>query len=191
MQRQIILASTSPRRRELFKLLNVKFKAVDSGYEEIMDQSMRHDDMVRFLALGKAHSAAKKYPKAVIISADTVVSFKGKAIGKPRSNPEAQKMLKSFSGKAQDVVTGTVVLDAVSKRVVTNVTKIKVHFKKISAKEINDYIKTGEPFDKAGGYAPNGGGMNLIKKIEGEFTSCLGLPLGVIVSAFEKLNIKI
>ena len=84
MNRQIILASTSPRRLELFKLLGIKFKAADSGYEEIVDSKLNHQDLVKFLAVGKAEAAAKKYPKAVVVAADTMVSFRGKIIGKPK-----------------------------------------------------------------------------------------------------------
>jgi septum formation protein len=191
MKRQIILASTSPRRLELLRLLRIKFKAVDSGYEEVVNPRLNHYDLVKFLALGKARAAARKYPKDVIIAADTMVSFRGKIIGKPKNAKDAEKMLKSFSGKAQDVITGVAVLDAQTKQVVTATDKIRVYFKKLSASEISKYIKSGEPFDKAGAYGPQGLGFNLINKIEGDFTNILGLPMVIVFNALEKLGVKI
>jgi len=191
MHRQIILASKSPRRLQLFKLLKIKFKAVDSGYREVVNPRLSHKDLVRFLALGKATAAARKYPKAVIVAADTMVSFKGKIIGKPKSKKDAEKMLKSFSGKAQEVITGVAVLNASTKQVVTAVDKIKIYFKKLSDADISAYIKSGEPFGKAGGYNLQGLGFNLIKKIEGDFTCALGLPMTIVFNALEKLGVEI
>jgi septum formation protein len=191
MQRQIILASTSPRRKQLLKLLNIAFKAVDSGYEEIVNLKLSHRDLVKCLAVGKAHSAAKKYPKAIIVAADTMVSFRGKIIGKPKNRQEAEKMLKSFSGKAQEVITGFAVLDAKTKQVIAGGDKIKIYFKKLSSRDISAYIKSGEPFDKAGGYNLQGLGFNLIEKIEGDFTCALGLPMTAVFNALEKLGVKI
>jgi len=132
MQRQIILASVSPRRRELLKLLKIKFRAVDSGYEEIMHDHLPHRQLVKFLALGKAKAAAKKYPDSIIIAADTVVSFRGKAVGKPKNKESAFKMLKSFRGKPQDVITAAVVMDAARKKVFTTIAKSRVHIKNLS-----------------------------------------------------------
>ena len=191
MSRQIILASTSPRRLLLFKLLGIKFLAVDSGFKEVVDSKLSHEDLVKFLALGKARAAAKKYPKAVIVAADTMVSFGGKIIGKPKNKRDAEQMLKSFSGNAQDVITGVAVLDSQTKQVIITSDKIKVYFKKLSVQDISAYIKTGEPFDKAGGYGPQGPGFNLIDKIDGDFTNILGLPMTIVLNALEKLGVKV
>lgn len=191
MQRQIILASISPRRKQLMGLLGIKFKVVDSGYKEVMDPKFKPEDLVKFLALGKAHAAAKKYPRAIIIAADTVVSFGGKAIGKPKNKTDAEKMLKSFSGKAHYVITGVVVLDAKSRQIITGVEKIKIYFKKLSNQAISAYVKSGEPFDKAGGYNLQGPGFGLIEKIEGDFSNGLGLPMAFVFNALQKLGVNI
>ncbi len=191
MNKQIILASVSPRRKQIFKLLGLKFKVADSKYKEVMNQKMRHQDLVRFLALGKAKAAAKKYPRAVIVAADTVVSFKGKAIGKPKNPKQAFLMLKNFSGKAQEVITGLVVLDAASKQVITSLGTSKIYFKKLSDKDITTYVKSGEPYDKAGGYNLQGRGFALIEKIDGDFTNNLGLPMNLLYNALQKLGIKV
>ncbi len=189
--RQIILASVSPRRKRLFKLFDIKFKVADSKYEEVMHKHLGHARLVKFLALGKAKSAAKKYPRAIIVAADTIVSFRGKAIGKPKTPKEAAAMLKDFSGKTHSLITGTAVLDAQTGKAFTNVTKSEIYFRKVSRKEILNYVDSGEPFDKAGGYNLQGAGFNLIKKISGDFTNNLGLPMGVVFNFLKKLGVKI
>ena len=191
MKRQIILASISPRRRELMKLLKIKFKAVDSGFDEVINPGLSHGAMVKRLALSKARAAAKKYPSAIIIAADTVVSFTAKIIGKPKDKTDAFKMLKSFKNKSQDVVTGVVVMDAAKKKVFSATVKNKIYFKDLSGSEILEYINSGESLDKAGGYGPLGKGMNLIKKIEGDYTTCLGLPLEFVFNSLRKLNVEV
>lgn len=189
--RQIILASVSPRRREMFKLFGIKFKAVDSGYDEILQKHLNHEQQVVFLAVGKAKATAKKYPQAIIISADTMVLFGTKIIGKPKNIKDAEKMLKSFSGKSQTLMTGVAVLDAQSGQVLTHVEKSKIYFKKLTSADIAEYIKKGKPLDKAGGYNLQGFGFNLIQKIEGDFSNNLGLPMGVVYNFLQQLGIKI
>lgn len=191
MKKQIILASTSPRRRQAMGMLNLKFKVADPGFEEILSPGMPHGAQVLKLALGKARAAAKKYPKAVIICADTMVSFKGKIIGKPKTAKEAEAMLKAFSGRSHTVLSGVAVLDAASGRVITDLGKCTIYFKKLSPAVIDLYIKSKEPFDKAGGYNLQGAGFNLIAKIEGEFTNILGLPMDKVFNALQALGIKI
>ncbi len=173
------------------KVLDIKFKAVDSGYEEVMHQHMGHRQLVMFLAFGKAKAAAKKYPSSIIIAADTIVSFKGKAIGKPKSKSEAYKMLQSFSGKAHYVISGVVVMDAKNKQALSFTDSVKVYFKKLSAKDIKKYLASGEAMDKAGAYGFIGKGFNLVEKIEGDLTVDLGLPLGFVFNALEKLGMEV
>jgi septum formation protein len=189
--RQIILASVSPRRREMFKLFGIKFKVADSGYEEILQKHLSHEEQVQFLAIGKAKGAAKKYPKAIIISADTMVLFGTKIIGKPKNIKDAEKMLKSFSGKTQILMTGMAVLDAQSGQVLTHVEKSKLYFKKLTTSDISEYIKKGKPLDKAGGYNLQGYGFNLIKKVQGEFTNNLGMPMTMVYNFLQELGVKI
>ncbi len=188
--RQIILATISPRRRQMFKLFGIPFKAVDSGYEEVVHKHLSVEQLVKYLALGKAKAAAKKYPKAIIIAADSVAYFKGKIIGKPKTRQEAIQNFKDFSGKHHEFITGTAVLDAKTGRLITNVTKSKIYFRKLEQKDILDYIKRGHPYDKAGGFSPQGIGFNLLEKMTGDFNNNLGLPLGFVYNALEKLNVK-
>lgn len=183
MNKQIILASVSPRRAQLVKLLDLKFKIAGSGYKEIVDNRLSHEQLVKFLALGKAKAAAKKYPRDIIIAADTMVSFEGQIIGKPKSLKEAKKMLKNFSGKIQYLITGVVIMDAARNKIIQKSVKSKIYFKKLSHQDINNYVKIGKPLDKAGGYNLQGPGLNLIQKIQGDFTNNLGLPMNIVFNA--------
>lgn len=191
MKKEIVLASTSPRRRQVIELLGQKVLVVGSDYQEVVDPKLSHDNLVKFLALGKAQAVAKQHPKAVIISADTMVSFKGKIIGKPNNEQEATEMMQMFSGKSFKVITGTVVLDASTGKKVIGVTDIIITFKKLSTKQIAEYVKTKEPYDKAGGFNLQGGGFNLIAKINGDFTHGLGLPMTFVFNALKKLGVVI
>ncbi len=191
IKKQIILASTSPRRRQVIELLGQKVLIVGSDYEEIVNPKLSHKNLVKFLALGKAEAVAEKHPNAVIISADTMVSFKGQIIGKPNNEQEATSMMKMFSGKSFKVITGTVVLDTSKGRKVTGVTDIIITFKKLSKQQIAEYVKTKEPYDKAGGFNLQGGGFNLIAKINGDFTHGLGLPMTFVFNALKKLGVVI
>src|SRR5579864_2345197 len=175
MQRQIILASASPRRKQLLSLLAIKYKAVDSGFVEKIHHGITPEKLVNQLALGKAKAAAKKYPKAIIIAADTVVVHNGKAMGKPKSREEAIGMLKSFSGKSHFIISGLAIVDG--KKTLAASEKVKVYFKKLSTHDIIDYIETREPMDRAGAYALQDLGFNLIAKIEGDLTAAIGLPM--------------
>ena len=175
----------------MFKLFGIKFKAIDSDYEEILQKHLTHEQQVVFLAIGKAKAAATKFPKAIVISADTMVLFGDKIIGKPKNIKDAERMLKSFSGKSQILMTGVAVLDSQSGQVLTHVEKSKLYFKKLTSADIAEYIKKGKPLDKAGGYNLQGYGFNLIQKIEGDFTNNLGLPMGVVYNFLQQLGIKI
>ena len=190
MIRQIILASTSPRRKQLVELMSIKFKAVDPGYEEVTLPGVPHEKMVKLLALGKAQAAAKKYPNAIIVAADTMVSFNGKVIGKPKDKKEAAEMLRSFSGKPQTIISALAILDAKTKKVFCEAEKFKAVFKKLSSKDISNYIATGEGVDRAGAYAFQGIGFNLIARMEGDFTTAVGLPMGLLYNGLKKFGVK-
>lgn len=186
--RQIILASTSPRRKQLLSLLAIKFKAVDPKYDEVLHQHLTHQDLVKFLAMGKAKAAAKKFSNAIIIAADTIVSFQGKALGKPKNAEEAIRTLKKLSGKAHYVYSGVAVIDTKTKKTVNVFNRVKISFRKLTKKEIENYVASKEPMDRAGSYAMQGLGFNLIKKIEGDITTVIGLPMTVVYNALKELG---
>lgn len=171
--------------------LGLPFLVVPSDYREVHQPNLKPQQLVKFLAEGKAMAVAKKYSGAIVIGADTVVVHGGKIFGKPKTKAEARAMLKRWSGGVHDVYTGVCVLDAKLGRKITRSIRARIHFRDLTDDGIKNYIVHGEPMDKAGGYAVQGLGAGIIKKIEGDFTNTVGLPLDVVVSALRKFGVKI
>ena len=175
--KKVILASTSPRRQELFKELNISFESVGSDYEEDMSKSLLPEDLVKELALGKATDVAHKHDDdAVVVGADTIIAFEGKVQGKPNTPEKAKEILCSYSGRCLEVITGVAIVapsDSLTKAFTS-----KVCFKKLTEEEIDIYITTGEPLDKAGAFAVQGEGRELIDHFEdGDMDNIMGLPV--------------
>lgn len=189
--KQIILASTSPRRKELLEKTGLKFKIVSSNYEEDMSLKMRPLILAKFLSKGKAEAVAKKYKNHIIISADTFVALNDELLGKPHTRDEAREMLKKISNKVVSIITGYTVIDTGDNKKISNVSEAKVYIKRLSSDEIENYIKTKEPLDKAGAFAIQGLGAVIIKKIEGDFFGIVGLPLYDLSETLKKFGVKI
>jgi len=187
----IILASASPRRKEILGKTGLKFIVDESDYEENMDSGLEPCDLAARHALGKAEAAALKHSDSIIISADTIVVLKDRVFGKPRNKSEAKQMLKILSGKAHTVITGYTILDAGAGRKVTRTIETKVFFKRLTDNEINAYVKSGEPMDKAGAYGVQGLGAVIVRKIEGDFFNVMGLPLNSVVESLKSFGIKV
>ncbi len=189
--RKIILASSSPRRKEIFEKLRIPFEIKNSEYQEDMSLSMSPIELAKYLSLGKARSVAENESNTIIIAADTFVVFKNKFIGKPKSEDEAKKMLKMLSGKENDVVTGVSIIDTGNGKTVSFHDTTKVFIQDLSDEVINNYINTGEPMDKAGAYAIQELGAVLIEKIEGDFFNAMGLPLRRLVQELENFGVEV
>lgn len=187
--KKIILASSSPRRKELMSSLGLKFKVVDAKYRERKYNHLSPAKLVKVLALGKARSVAKYYPKAIIVAADTIVAHKGKIFGKPKSAVAATAMLEKLSATTHDIFTGLAVIDSSANKIFTKVERVKVYFKKLSRQVIHQYVESGEPLDKAGAYAIQGKGKKLVRKIEGDFSAAVGLPVKALGKILKKLYI--
>lgn len=190
-QRRIILASVSPRRKDLLAKTGLSFTSVDSGYEEDMTLPLLPKELAKHLALSKALAVAKKFPDAIIIAADTFVVLNNKVIGKPRSPKEARAMLAKLSGKPHTIITGLAIIDTKSGKKVNCSAINKVHMRKMTAREIAAYVQTGEPLDKAGAYAVQGLGGLFIKNIEGDFNGVVGLPLFILNLELQKLGVRL
>ena len=188
---EIILASKSPGRKQLFKKLGIKFKIDPSDYKEKMDLKLRPRELAKYLSRQKAEVVAKKYESAIIIAVDTFVAFKGKIIGKPHTEKEAKTMLKKLSGKVHSIITGFTIINTKNKKAISKSVETKVYFKKLTQKNIDSYVKTKEPLDKAGAYAIQGLGESLVDRIEGDYSNIAGLPLRALADNLEKFNIKI
>lgn len=187
----IILASSSTRRKELLERIGLKFKVEKSNYEENLDLRLHPHALAKKLSLGKAEDVARKHKNSIIIAADTIVVCNGKILGKPKDEREARRMLRLLSGNIHLVITGFTIIDTDVNKIITKSIETKVYFKKITDEEIDLYIKTKEPFDKAGGYAIQERGSIFIEKIEGDFFNAVGLPIYSLARELNKLEIKI
>ncbi len=190
MQRKIVLASKSERRKMLLRQINLNFEIRESKYEEDMSVMDNPYELAKFLALGKAQDVAKHYDDAIIIGADTFVFSGRKFIGKPKDEADARKILTEFSGKTHEIVTGLAIIDTKNNMVVNDYDEARVTFRKLSTEEIEDYVATGEPMDKAGAYGLMHRGAVLIEKVEGDFYSVIGLPLNKLHMALKKLGVN-
>lgn len=171
---KLILASQSPRRRDLLARLGLRFTVEVPEIDETMDPSRPAGDEVARLSRRKA-AAVDAGPDDVVIAADTVVVLDGKVLGKPRDGLEAARMLRALSGRAHRVLTGLTVRRARTER--TRTVATDVHFRELSEREIAAYVATGEPLDKAGAYGAQGLGAIFIERLEGDYFNVVGLPL--------------
>lgn len=177
----IILASQSPRRRELLKSLTNHFETIVSEAEEIIDIKKPPIEIVKNLAEKKLQWVAKNNPGRFVIGADTVVALESKVFGKPKDENDAFRILRLLSGQMHQVITGVAAVGpGIEDFVKADISKVK--FKVLSEKQINDYISTGEPMDKAGAYAIQGKGAELIEFHEGSYSNIVGLPLEIVKS---------
>ena len=183
----IILASNSPRRRELLERIGITdFTVAAQDVDESVEPGLSPADTVERLSLRKARAAARKFsPDDMIIAADTVVALDGDVLGKPRDGDHAFAMLSALSGRENRVYTGVTVLRG--DKAVTQHEETAVTFRELSPDEIRGYIATGEPMDKAGAYGIQGVGALLVSGIRGDYSNVMGLPvfrLGRILSGF-------
>lgn len=177
MNRSLVLASTSPRRRVLLEKLGVPFTVcAPTLTEEVLDSRLPLAQALEKLALAKAYSVAKMEPEALVLGADTIVCKDGKVLGKPVDAQEAKQMLEMLSDASHEVVTAVALCCQAQQREMTTHVVSQVQFRPLSAKEIADYIATGEPFDKAGGYGIQGEAGRFVAALVGDFDNVVGLP---------------
>jgi len=189
--RKIILASASPRRKEILKITGLNFAVCTSDYEEEINLPLRPRELARFLSRKKAEVVAHKYKNAVIIAADTFIVFKNRLLGKPRTDKEAEKMLGMLNGKMHSVITGFTIIDTANNKILSRSVETKVYFKKLGVEEISAYVSSKEPLNKAGAYAIQGLGAVFIKKIDGDFFNVMGLPLCALTESLKKFRVHV
>ncbi|AKB55926.1 MULTISPECIES: Maf family nucleotide pyrophosphatase [Methanosarcina] len=190
--RQIILASASPRRKELIKqLIGDDFLVYASSYEESPCPGIHPEELLLKHSVEKARDVAKHLNSGLVISADTSVLFNGKLMGKPKSSEEAEKILKLLSGQQFLVITGLTVLDLDRRTEISELESTTVWMDKISNEQISAYVRTGEPLDKAGAFAVQGKGATFVEKIEGDFFNVIGLPLFRLGKILQKAGVSI
>lgn len=189
--KNIVLASASPRRKEILALTDLRFRVEPSDYEETLDNAIKPHKLAKRLSLEKARAIAGKYRDALIIAADTFIVFRGKLLGKPHTSKEARKMLRLLNGKSHSVITGYTILDTGTGQKITRSIETKVWFKKMSSQELDAYVATREPIGKAGAYAIQGCGAVIVKKIEGDYLNVVGLPLFDLAESLKKFGINL
>jgi septum formation protein len=186
-----VLASASPRRKELLEQIGVRIEVDPADYDEDKASVSEPREMARELSLGKARAAARKHRKAIIIAADTLVVLGGRVFGKPHTNAQAREMLRALNGRTHSVVTGFTILDTESGKVVSRSVETRVHMKKATLREVDAYVRTKEPLDKAGGYAIQGRGAVLVDRIEGDYSNVVGLPLSALAESLRKFGVEV
>jgi septum formation protein len=181
MTANLILASQSPRRKDLLEQAGIAFEVIPGNFDE---ESVPPDEpaaYARGLAVEKAQQVAGRYPGSWVIGADTIVCIDDAVLGKPRSRLEARNMLARLSGRTHQVVTGYALINDARQKKFADAVRTDVRFKTLSGEEIEWYIRTSEPFDKAGGYAIQGLGTFLVKDIKGSYTNVVGLPVCEVI----------
>lgn len=177
MNINIVLASASPRRKELLKLITSEFDIMPSDAEETLPEGIESENAAQYLAKVKARSIGNIENKAVI-GCDTVVVIDRNILGKPKNREQCRSMLNALSGRTHFVYTGVCIIYNSIEYSFTE--KTEVIFHNLSEREIEEYIETGEPFDKAGGYGIQGKGALLVKEIRGDYFNVVGLPVSAL-----------
>ncbi len=182
----LILASASPRRRELLELAGYDFRVVTSEVEEIINPQLEPNELVMSLAEQKAGAVAEKSPESAVIGADTVVVLDGRIMGKPKDEQDAIRMLKQLSGRVHDVYTGVCIVIAGNAHSFFECTRVR--FCELCDDEIAAYVATGEPMDKAGAYGIQGKGCVLVEGIEGDYFNVVGFPVSRFCREIKRLT---
>lgn len=183
---QVVLASESPRRFELLKMIGLDFKVRPSHIEEKNRKNLPPVDYALANAAEKGELIAEQYPDRIIISADTIVVMNDKIIEKPKNEADAFNILRMLNGKTHEVVTAFGIILKNKDKFHYNYERTKVKFRRLQHTEIESYVETGEPFDKAGGYGAQGVGSLLIERVEGCFYNVVGFPVGKFFHEFDQ-----
>lgn len=184
----LILASQSPRRKELLEQAGLAFTVVPSDVDEDGITVTEPARYARYLAEAKAMDISEKFPDNWVLGADTIVVADGLILGKPGSKEEAMSMMKRLSGRQHVVYTGFCLSFKKGGKRISETVQTLVEFKVLSDKEITWYVATPEPYDKAGGYAIQGQGAFLVKRIEGSYTSVVGLPVCEVIESLTAMG---
>ena len=185
---RIVLASASPRRRELLELIGIRFTAAPADIDESMIGEETGGALAERLAREKAAVVAQRYPDAFIIAADTVVDLNGSLMAKPGTEAEAFEMLRALSGKTHTVFTGMAC--AFNGEIISAIDEVSVTFRNLSDAELHAYIATGEPMDKAGAYGIQGYGATIVQRIDGDYFAVMGLSLVRLVNIMKQLGVE-
>lgn len=174
---RLILASTSPRRKEILRLLGLPFEIIAPDFDEILSAHRKIEEEVLDFAIGKAQSVAGRQPQSVVIGSDTLIALDGQKIGKPAGIVDARRILRDLSGKEHRILTSVAIVDGLGGAGLALVAEVRVKMHPFPAHEIDAYLACNESLDKAGAYSIQGHGRALIDSIDGDYLAAVGLPL--------------
>lgn len=182
--KKLILASGSPRRKELLALIGLEFEVIASDADESISCTLHPQEFVRTLAIRKAEAIAADHPHQVVLGADTIVEIDGMILGKPKERAQAEQMLRLLSGRIHRVYTGVALLHEGKQESFTCCTKVK--FIDIDDELLEQYLDSGEAMDKAGAYGIQGRGAVLVEHLEGDYFNVMGLPVSNVYARLRK-----
>lgn len=188
---RIILASTSPRRKDLFELLQIPFEVIEPAYRERLCRALPPDQQARLFAEAKARSCADRFPDSLVIGSDTLIAVDGDVLGKPVDRVEARIMLRRLRGREHLIYTAVALVQKTTGVQDVVVETVRVWMKPLTDDEVEGYLQTGEGIGKAGAYAIQGSGGRLIEKIEGDYPAAVGLPLRRVALLLQQRGVRL
>ncbi|WP_282941271.1 Maf family protein [Paenibacillus sp. RC67] len=196
VQKKLILASSSPRRQELIRSLQLPYEIRVSDVNEDTEPGLRPDEIVEQLSSRKALAVCEMYKKehrtdGIVIGSDTIVVVDGEVLGKPKDKQDAFRMLNSLQGRKHEVFTGVACIDLSTGQQLVSHHVTSVYMKTLTPTQIERYIDTGEPMDKAGSYGIQGLGATIIERIDGDYFNVVGLPVSLLSDLLERLGIAV
>jgi septum formation protein len=186
---RLILASTSPRRREILALLGLPFEVIDPEFDEITSEHLSIEDEVVEFAAAKARSVARKNPGSIVIGSDTMISLNTHKIAKPNDIDDARRILRALAGRTHRICTSVVILNGTEEPGLQLVETVFVEMRKYAEEEIDRYLAFDESLDKAGAYSIQGEGRKLIASIRGDYLAAVGMPLRPIADYLESRGV--
>lgn len=183
--KRLVLASGSPRRKELMSLLNTPFEIIVSAIEEVVDPTLPPETIVESLAKQKALAVFQNNPDAIVIGADTIVVCNQEILGKPKDAQDGKRMMEMLKNNTHQVMTGIAIV--CQDQITCFHETAKVYFDEIPQNELGEYLQTNEPYDKAGGYAIQGWAAKYIRRIEGDYYSIVGLPVHTLYQYLKQM----
>ncbi|MBI4130109.1 septum formation protein Maf [Candidatus Roizmanbacteria bacterium] len=185
----LILASSSPRRKLLLEQARLTFTIDTSTYKEDLSYSTDPFELVKFLSRKKAEDVATRHPNSIILGADTIIVWNGEIMGKPHTDEKAREMLSKLNNASHQVITGFTIINTETNKSISDAVSSTVYFKKLTRKQIEDYIVTGEPLDKAGAYAIQEGAKDFVERVEGDYDNVVGLPIKNVLVILDEFAI--
>lgn len=191
MMTPIILASNSPRRKELLRQIGLDFTSAPADVDESMLSHELPESYAMRVALDKARVAAGRVGSGIVVGADTIVVLDDAVFGKPVDAHDAERMLAALSGRMHQVITGLAVIEVQTGAVLTRASVTRVWFRRLASEEISAYVRSGEPLDKAGAYGIQERGALLVERIEGCYFNVVGLPLSLLGEILAEFGVKV